>query len=134
MSRKPLIRGAEKRRAISLLAKGESIRNTADRLGRSPKAIMSLKNNNRALIDAAKDRINMRIIEEAEPSINKMVELRDGADSQTVQLQAAKELLDKAESRTGINILKHTPMVINYYDQRKQKEDERKVIELKEEE
>jgi hypothetical protein len=110
---KPAIRGNEASKVKAMLVKGGSIRGVAKAVGRSPGAIANFRKANKELIEVAKEKINQRIIEEAVPSINKMVELRDGGKSEQVQLGAAKELLEKAESRTGTQVTKHTPMIFN---------------------
>ena len=65
---------------------------------------------------ALKARLNVRALGQAGPSIDKIAELRDGAESETVQLAAAKDLLDRAGVRnaeSNVTSLSHADVTIN---------------------
>jgi len=113
MGKKISLSAKEKRNVINLLASGESIRNTAAITNRSLKAVASLKKTSQDTIDAMKDVINMKIIQEAQPSIKKIIHLRDHAKREELQFSAAKELLDKAETRVGTTPNNKVTMIFN---------------------
>jgi len=102
-----------------LLAEGKSVRKVAEIVKRSPNAVQAVKTNYPELVDNAKEKYKIKIVEELQPSIDTVVELRDGAKNEGVRLQSAKTLIDEAKDIVNPAMTNKISMVFNITDKPK---------------
>jgi hypothetical protein len=102
MPRGKLIKVKEATKIANLLASGKSVRETAKIVGRAPTSIQAAKAKFPEVMAEVQTKYKHRLMEEVEPSVNKIAELRDNAKSEMVQFASAKELLDRAEDTIGV--------------------------------
>lgn len=92
--------------AMQMLLAGVSRKQIATELGvhettvslwqRQPEFASALRQQREELKDAVSEIVLSRLQDEAGPSLEKLVELRDGAQSEKVQLSASQDLLNRA--------------------------------------
>lgn len=103
----------ETSRVANLLGQGFSIRKTAQLVKRDTKAVERVKKQYPELIQATVDRINQRVMEEMEPSLNTITELRDNGESEIVRLKSAEAILKIGSNHLGKPAQHRTQIVFN---------------------
>lgn len=96
-----------------LLAEGKSVRETAKLVKRSPNAVQDVKARFPDIVKEAREKYQIRVAEELNPSIEKIVDLRDNGKSEQVQLASAKTLIDEAKDQIGTKKETKISMVFN---------------------